>query len=102
MNDISGAATLVNQIRSRVHLPNTTAASQEEMRLAIEKERKLELAFEGVRWFDLVRTGRAIAVMNAQVDGNGNSLGYNANWLIWPIPQSERDKNPLLTQNPGY
>jgi hypothetical protein len=74
------------------------------MRLAIEKERKLELAFEGVRWFDLVRTGRAIAVMNAQVDGNGHSLGYNVTTekLIWPIPQSERDKNPNLTQNAGY
>jgi hypothetical protein len=74
------------------------------MRLAIEKERRLELAFEGHRWHDLKRTGRAIEVMNALRDGSGNSLGYalDENRLLWPIPQSERDKNDKLTQNAAY
>lgn len=104
LGDISGAAALVNQIRSRVSLANTTASTQESMRLAIEKERRLELAFEGHRWYDLKRTGRAIAVINSAIGPNGTPFGYqlNDNKLLWPIPQSELDKNDLLTQNPGY
>jgi hypothetical protein len=104
LGDTQGAAALVNQIRTRVKLANTTAANQADMRLAIEKERRLELAFEGHRWFDLKRTGRAIAVCNAAKDGNGKNLGYslNTNRLIWPIPQAEIDKNQKLIQNTGY
>lgn len=102
--DFASAAVLVNQVRSRVGLPATTAANQNDMALAIEKERRLELAFEGQRWFDLVRTGRAIAVMNAQKDGNGNPLNYNVQpfQLIYPVPQTQLDLNPLLAQNPNY
>lgn len=104
LGDQPGAAALVNQIRTRVSLPTTTATSQADLRLAIEKERRLELAFEGHRWFDLKRTGRAIAVVNAAKDGAGNSLGYalNQNRLVWPIPQAELDKNIRLRQNAGY
>jgi hypothetical protein len=74
------------------------------MRLAIEKERRLELAFEGNRWHDLVRTDRAIPVMQAVTDGKGVSLGYHptAQSLLWPIPQSEMDQNANLKQNTGY
>ena len=103
-NDLAGAAALVNQIRSRAKLANTTANTQTDMRLAIEKERRLELAFEGIRWFDLKRTGRAIEVMN-NATGPGNiPLGYHLtqNRLVYPIPQAELDKNTKLTQNPGY
>ncbi|MCK6695589.1 MAG: RagB/SusD family nutrient uptake outer membrane protein, partial [Thermoanaerobaculia bacterium] len=104
LGDPTAAAALVDQIRTRVNLPKTTAATQAEMRLAIEKERRLELAFEGHRWYDLKRTGRAIDVINAAVDQNGAPLGYNLtpNRLVWPIPQAELDKNSKLTQNPGY
>lgn len=102
--DVSGAAALVNQVRSRVDLPNTTASSEDAMRLAIEKERRLELAFEGHRWFDLKRSGRAIQVMNSAIGSDGSPYGYNLveTGLVWPIPQSELDKNELLTQNPNY
>jgi starch-binding outer membrane protein, SusD/RagB family len=98
LNDVEGAAELVNQIRARVDLEPTTAATQADMRLAIAKERRLELAFEAHRWFDLKRTGRAIEVINSL------DLGYqlSENKLVWPIPQAERDRNSLLTQNPGY
>ena len=94
--DLSGAAALVNLVRTRAKLGNTPANNQADMRLAIEKERRLELAFEGIRWFDLKRTGRAIDVMN--------NAGYNVtqNKLVFPIPQSELDKNTKLVQNPGY
>lgn len=104
LNDVDGAADLVNQIRNRVNLPDTPADTQEEMRLAIEKERRLELAFEGHRWYDLKRTGRAIEVINSVTNFGGVSQSYNltTNKLVWPIPQSELDKNSKLTQNPGY
>ncbi|MDP4129680.1 MAG: RagB/SusD family nutrient uptake outer membrane protein [Bacteroidota bacterium] len=103
-SDITDAANLVNLVRARVNLPPTTASSQDDMALAIEKERRLELAFEGQRWFDLLRTGRALTVMNAQKDGNGNSLNYNVQpyQLLLPVPQTQLDLNPLLVQNPGY
>ena len=104
LGDVDGAAELVNQVRARVDLDPTTAATQADMRMAIAKERRLELAFEGHRWFDLKRTGRAIEVINSLEDGTGNNLGYQLTEtkLVWPIPQSERDKNTKLTQNPGY
>jgi hypothetical protein len=104
LGDVNGAKSLVDQIRSRVNLPGTPASDQASMRLAIEKERRLELAFEGHRWYDLKRTGRAIEVVNNAVGPNGENLGYNltTNRLVWPIPQAELDKNSKLTQNPGY
>ena len=105
LGNVNSAAALVNQIRDRVNLTNTGATTQEAMRLAIEKERMLELAFEAHRWFDLKRTGRAIEVMNNAKGPDGvTPLGYNLtpNRLVWPIPQSEMDKNSNLVQNDGY
>lgn len=95
--DWAQAKTYVDKIRTRVRLAGTPASDQASMRLAIEKERRLELAYEGHRWFDLLRTGRAIAVMNAQKDGAGNIL-YNVtpDKLLFPIPQNEVDRNPNL------
>lgn len=102
--DVAGAAALVNQIRARVSLPPTSANTQSAMKLAIEKERRLELAFEGHRWYDLKRTGRAIEVMNNVRGPNNAPLNYSLtqNKLLWPIPQREIDNNTKLTQNPGY
>lgn len=102
--DVQGAAALVNQIRARVNLAPTPANTQAAMKLAIEKERRLELAFEGHRWYDLKRTGRAIEVMNNVRGPNNAPLNYNVtqNKLLWPIPQREIDNNTKLTQNPGY
>ncbi len=104
LGDQAGAAAIVTQIRKRAGLAATTAASQADLRLAIEKERRLELAFEGHRWYDLKRTGRAIDVMNAAKDHNGQVIGYGltAERLLWPVPQAELDKNQKLIQNPGY
>jgi hypothetical protein len=74
--------------------------------LAILNERRLELAFEGERWYDLLRFGAqyTINLMNSQVDGNGVNLGYQVTTdrLLFPIPQADRDNNPNLSQNPGY
>lgn len=98
------AAVELKRIRDRVNLPEKNPATREEMRLAIEKERMLELALEGHRWFDLKRTGRALDVMRVAGTRKPNqTYSYiDQNDLLWPIPQSERDKNPALVQNPGY
>lgn len=104
LGDQAGAAALVNQIRARVNLAPTTATSQADLRLAIEKERRLELAFEAHRWYDLKRTGRAAEVMAKTIDHTGQPIGYEVTpeRLVWPIPQAELDKNTKLVQNPGY
>lgn len=106
LGQTAAAIPFINQIRNRVNLPNTTALSQAEVATAILKERRLELAFEGERWNDLLRAGEqyTISLMNNQLDGSGNNLSYNvnANKLLFPIPQSDIDLNRNLTQNPGY
>lgn len=104
LGDQAGAIALVNQIRKRAKLADTKATTQADVRLAIEKERRLELAFEGHRWYDLKRNNRAIPVMNAAVGVNQVNLGYalTESRLVWPIPQAELDKNTKLIQNPGY
>lgn len=61
--------------------------------LLVEQERRVELAFENHRWFDLIRTGRAVEVMKSK----GFSL--NETNLTCPIPQKQIDINPKLTQN---
>lgn len=96
LDNVSGAQYYVNLVRSRVSLTPTTATTADALLTAIANERRLELAFEGHRWYDLKRTGKAVETMSA--------LGYNINEnkLLWPIPQGERDKNINLTQNPGY
>jgi len=86
------AVPLLNQIRTRAGLGPSAASSQADVRLAIEQERFAELAYEGKRYFDLVRTGRYAAV-----------TGYtDPNYLRWPLPASELIRNPNLVQNPGY
>ncbi len=59
------AVDYLNQVRNRAGLANTTATTQAEVRTAIEKERRVELAFEGSRWWDLVRTGKVQQVISA-------------------------------------
>ncbi|KAA6439142.1 RagB/SusD family nutrient uptake outer membrane protein [Dyadobacter flavalbus] len=59
------AATYLNQVRTRAGLAATTATSQVAMREAIFKERRVELAFENKRWFDLTRTGRVKEIIGA-------------------------------------
>jgi hypothetical protein len=86
------AITLLNQVRTRAGLANTTALTQGDVRLAIENERFIELAYEGKRYFALVRTGRYAAV-------TGHT---DPNWLRWPIDATELTNNPNLKQNPGY
>ncbi len=100
------AIPLVNQIRARVKLPPITVISQADVALAILTERRMELAFEGFRWNDLLRFGSqyTITLMNSQVDPYGKPLNYNVtpNKLIFPVPFSEIQLDGNLTQNTGY
>ena len=102
----------VNAVRQRAYAGvanNLTAAqtaTQASMRLAIETERRLELNMEGHRWFDLLRTNRAVTVMNAsftkyQVKNGSVVVQISApHALLFPIPLREIQLNPNLTQNP--
>jgi hypothetical protein len=91
----------LNMVRKRAGLGNiATGLSKENFRNAILHERRMELAFEGDRWFDLIR------INNGQYGLDFlHSIGrVNATTkhLLLPIPQQEIDSNPNLTQNPGY
>lgn len=99
-NTTDGAQYYINKIRHRAKLGNTPATTQAALRLAVEKERQLELCFEGHRWYDLLRTNRAIPVMNAQKNGKGENLNYNvtADKLYFPISQDEIDSNPNINK----
>ncbi|RXK85430.1 RagB/SusD family nutrient uptake outer membrane protein [Filimonas effusa] len=103
-NDVTGAMLIVAAIRARVSLGPKTAANAAAAETVIANERRLELAFEGHRWFDLVRTGKAVEVMNAQKGLNGTPLNYNVQpyRTIMPVPQQQIDLNPALDQNPEY
>lgn len=85
----------INEIRERANLLPTYETSVTQLLKIIENERRIEFAFEGQRWFDLVRTNRAIAVLP-----NVNST----NQTLFPIPSDEIQTNndPGMTQNPGY
>ncbi|MGV3556610.1 RagB/SusD family nutrient uptake outer membrane protein [Larkinella arboricola] len=97
------ALPFINQVRKRAGLPDLAGLSQAALRLAIEKERRVEFLFEGQRWFDLVRTGRVQTVMNAHYASQNLSFKVDDFELIFPIPQNEIDLNPaMVKQNPGY
>ncbi|QIP12692.1 RagB/SusD family nutrient uptake outer membrane protein [Spirosoma aureum] len=90
------AVKSLNQVRTRAGLAATKATDQNSFRLAIEQERRVEFAFENQRWFDLVRTGRYVTVMNAK------GLTVKAFNILYLIPQREISLNKNLVQNPGY
>jgi hypothetical protein len=72
---------------------------------AVLNERRLELAFEGQRWFDLVRNDKVFDVLNSLNDRDPGRLPMdpvNEFTVFLPLPQSQIDINPSLVQNPGY
>ena len=80
--------------------------SQADMRTRIQHERRVELALEGLRYFDLRRWGLAKQKLNGFIQ---NPLTptvktvYRDNFDFWPLPQTEIDRNkPALVQNDGY
>jgi hypothetical protein len=105
------AVTYINMVRARARngtgSENRTspadvsaALGQAGLRAAIFSERQWELAYEGKRWFDLVRQG--FTVFQAALSKDPTATNITATRMVWPIPQAQIDLNPKLTQNPGY
>ena len=82
----------LNAVRDRAGLLPTTAATTDDILLAIENERRLEFAFEADRWFNLVRTGSVKTVLNIT----------DPNKFVFPIPISEIIADKYLDPNLGY
>ncbi|MCC8170682.1 MAG: RagB/SusD family nutrient uptake outer membrane protein [Parabacteroides sp.] len=115
-------AWAVNRVRKRAGLPGVDrlVGNQEAMREKIREERRHEFVAEHKRYFDILRWKTAEKVLNEpgyginkdenapigdytqeQFLGQNRSFDANKHYL-WPIPQSARDKNPNLTQNPNW
>lgn len=94
-DELGLAVAEYNKLRERAgldpHVLGVDVVGRQQVLDAIDRERRLELAFEGDRFPDLARTGRGIAVLDIDADR-----------LLWPIPLNEIDVAPNLTQNPGY
>lgn len=93
---ISNIIDDIDEVRSRATIPGTTANTIDALKDEILLQRRLEFAFEGHRWFDLIRAGKAIETLP-----NVTSV----NQLLYPIPQSEVLSNDAIKpedQNAGY
>lgn len=111
-NEVGGAANTtaalaaLNAVRARARtgapagtLPDVTTTDQALLREAIRKERRVELAMEHDRFFDIVRWGIAQDVLQAA----GKTNFSNSRDVLLPIPQAQIDLSAgKLTQNPGY
>jgi hypothetical protein len=96
LGNTTAAITNLNKVRTRAQLAGTTATTQPALRAAIWRERRVELAMEGDRFVDLVRTGQAATVLASY----GFKAGKNE---VFPIPlNSINQSSGVLTQNPGY
>src|SRR5690606_8275887 len=111
----------VNSVRERSELPPLREGlSKEAMRTAIHRERRVELAFEEKRWYDLIRLRLAEKNLNGTlhatvIERKGSEWTYKIvpapggqrsfdpakNYLL-PIPQDAIDRNQQLIQNPNY
>ncbi len=116
----------IDEVRSRAGMPDVDKAkyaTQEQLRTLIRRERRVELAMEGMRWYDIQRWKIGEQVMNgpfygariSEIDAQGNVTYTSAEHIkiedrvfdpaknyVWPIPRTQRDLNKNLTQNPGY
>lgn len=106
-NELSGPTIavhdVINSLRLRSGLGNLSKTlTKDEMRIAIRKERRMELAFEGFRYFDLKRWHIAEEVLNNVKDGI-LTYKFEDKFYKWPLPQTEIDRSQgVLIQNPSY
>ena len=96
--------TPLNLVRDRAGLPPLSGLSQDEFRDKVILERRLELALEGQRWFDLITLGIAEKVINGIEEERDDIVRefIPGRSELLPIPQKEIGLNPNLIQNPGY
>ena len=99
----------LNEVRNRADIPLLSGLDQSSLRKAIQQERRVELCFEGHRWFDLLRTETMLSTMTAYKEKYSMAGGYDVanyditpNKILFPIPFNEISLNPKLLQNPGY
>ncbi len=112
LNGPSAGLEYLNMVRTRAGLVNYNISDfphKQAFRNAIEKERRLELAFENERWFDLLRWDIAVDRINNHLLTEAFYSEYTypiaqvQKWqLLLPIPQNVIDINPTITQNFGY
>ncbi|GAB3897800.1 RagB/SusD family nutrient uptake outer membrane protein [Larkinella knui] len=105
---VADAYAAINLVRNRAKLGNLSGLTYETFKAAVYNEERLESPFEGHRWFDLLRTGRALDVMNSKVSGGGKStVGISTPikpyQLLYPIPALVvTTSSPAIVQNEGY
>ncbi|WP_114748130.1 RagB/SusD family nutrient uptake outer membrane protein [Pleomorphovibrio marinus] len=123
INEVEGptgeAYMHLNEIRERAGLSPINGLSQDAFRNAVLAERRLELAFENHRWFDLKRTMTVPQLVNFLNDYglreraepttsregipfSNNDFIFNEHQVLFPIPQDQIRINPDIAQNPGY
>jgi hypothetical protein len=113
------ALTYLNLIRARAGMPNVTSGGGADLIAKIQQERRIELCFEGHRFFDLRRwglaetgNGDALGIIITPTNASNTTFSYQVDtvqtrvWMpsfyYYPIPRSEIEANPNLTQNPNY
>lgn len=108
-NKTEEALAYISKTRVRAGLTVLTGLSKADTQLALEKERRLELCYEGHRWHDLIRWGKEVSTMEAfkvkyrPIDPRMANMSVTADRKLMPVPFRELNLNPLLLpQNPGY
>lgn len=96
-NDLS-VLNAINDIRQRAGMSPVNEITED----IIHYERRVELAFEGHRYYDLKRWKIAHIIIPEIENKNGQKRNFEQKHYLWPIPQAEMDINTLLTQNEGY
>jgi len=95
----------VNAVRARPGInmpPVASGLTKDQLRQKIRDERRVELAFEGGRYFDLKRWKISETVIPKIINPGGVARKFDPKHYLWPFPQSEIDINPDLKQNTGY
>ena len=96
LGDANKARESLNMVRARVGMPDVTVSDQALLRTAIWHERRVELAMEHDRFFDVIRQGRGAELFGPL----GFTAGKNE---LFPVPQTQIDiSGGTLSQNPGY
>lgn len=100
----AAALGYLNPVRERAGLKSfkEKELTPDALKAAVELERRLELICEGHRWFDLIRYGTAVQVMNKWFKAEGVNISVDADDLQMPIPQGQIDTDPSIIQNDGY
>ncbi len=99
-NNIAGGLAELNALRAARGVPAATAANRQQLIDAIMLERRLELAYEGHRFYDQKRRG--MDIQRPSAIGANATVPYTDFRILAQWPTAQVNLNPLLQQNPGY